>query len=95
VGSGGPAPKKRIAPESGLEPHFHVTDATYEVAPDGTILVSCYEEIHGELRLLYFMTVTASTLAVMARKAQQIAGEAHNLAIFRDFKDDGGTGERH
>jgi hypothetical protein len=86
---GGP---KKIAPESGLEPHFHVTNATYEVAPDGTILVSCYEEIRGELRLLYFMTVTPATLSVMSRSAMQIAGDAHNATMFRGFTEmeDGG-----
>jgi hypothetical protein len=68
------------APQSGLEPHFHITHAEYETREDGTICVSAFEERRGELILRYTCTITAPNLIRVSRVASSMAAEAHQVA---------------
>jgi hypothetical protein len=86
-------PARRIAPETGLEPHFHITDCTYEVTSDGTILIADYEEVHGELRLVCYRTVMPTNLSIMASAALKTSADAYNSSIFRDFTKSGDGGD--
>lgn len=70
---------RRYAPNTGLEPHFHITHAEFEVSPDGTITIMVYEERRDELVLRFSCTVMAQNLIRMARAASTIAAEAHNV----------------
>ena len=84
--------KTPIAPETGLEPHFHVTHVMHEVASDGTVMIYCYEERRGELRLQYTATMMPSNLISAARAASIIAADAHNMREFlKVFGETNGT----
>jgi hypothetical protein len=86
-------PKARVyAPQSGLEPHFHITHAEYEASSDGTITVCAYEERRGELILRYTCTITAPNLIRSSRAASTMAAEAHNLFEFAKMRIEDGTG---
>jgi hypothetical protein len=87
-------PKARVyAPQSGLEPHFHITRHEYEVSPDGTVTICAYEERRGELILRYTSTMTAPNLIRSSRAGSTMAAEAHNLFEFAKMRfEDGGTG---
>lgn len=87
-----PKPERRIIPESGLEPHFHITDVTYEILADGNLHISAYEERRGELRLQFSVTMMPANLLRAARAATAVAADAHNVAMFRDLL---GNGEPH
>lgn len=92
MGSGN-ALAKKLTVETGSEPHFHVTDGTYETAPDGTVLFTGYEEIRGELRAIFHVTLTPAVLAKLARAGQHAAADAHNLIMLQGFSD--ASDDRH
>ena len=87
VAGGDPKPR-RIAPETGLEPHFHINDAIFEVTSDGSILVTAYEEMHGVLKPAFHVTVMPANLLTMAQKAFKAVADAHNVKILQAFVDD-------
>lgn len=86
--TGNPKPTRPIAPETGREMHYHVTDGTFEIASDGTVLFTGYEDVHGQARVRFYATVTPQVLARLARIALQAAADAHNLGEFQAFLDD-------
>jgi hypothetical protein len=83
-----PSTKRLIAPETGLEPHVHVTDADFEVQADGTILITAYEERRGVLIPRVLHTVMPANLIRMAAKAARVGAEAHNMSLFRGYLED-------
>lgn len=89
MGSRNAAARMPIAPETGAEPHFHVTDAVYEIQVDGTIRVSIYEEVHGELVLRCTATVMPGNLERMSRKSGYAAAEARSQLTFLTILDGG------
>jgi hypothetical protein len=93
---GSQRPKPRVyAPQSGLEPHFHITNVEYEASSDGTITVSAYEERKGELILRYTCTITATNLIRSARAASVMAADAHNISEWAKFHSEGSGGNGH
>lgn len=79
------AKPRTISPESGLEPRFHIVDADFEITSDGTVLVTGYEERHGQLIPAMFATVTPANLIRMAAKATRVGAEAINVKVFQTF----------
>jgi hypothetical protein len=90
MGSTTPPNPKPIAPESGLEPAFHVTDVHFEISSDGSVLISLYEERRGELRLQATLHMMPLNVLKAARTASTIAAEAHNVGEWamaaKDFR---------
>jgi hypothetical protein len=84
---GSQRPRPRVyAPQSGLEPHFHITSVEYEAS----ITVCAYEERKGELILRYTCTITATNLIRTARAASVMAAEAHNMSEWHKMTTENG-----
>ncbi len=83
---------KKPTTETGLEPHFHITETRYEVSSDGNLIGYAYEEIRGELRLQYTVVITAANLLKAARAAMQASAETHNATQWsQDMGEDGSS----
>lgn len=95
MGGSGPAKPKRIAPETGLEPHFHIVDGTFEVSSDGTVLFTGYEAIRGELRVTFYVTMTPQVVLALSRSGMQTGADAHNVSVFQQFTEGDGSSESH
>jgi hypothetical protein len=93
---GSQRPKPRVyAPESGLEPHFHITHVEHEVSTDGTVTICCYEERRRELVLRYTVTMTATNLILAARSGATIGADAYNVSEFQKVLAGRGDGNSH
>jgi hypothetical protein len=93
---GSQRPKPRVyAPQSGLEPHFHVTDTEYEISSDGTVTICHYEKRRGELVLRLTMTMTATNLILACRGGSTIGADAYNIGEFQKMLIEDGGGNGH
>lgn len=79
-----PEPEREYI-ESGSEPEYFATSFRMESAGAGNIRVYVYSERHHkELHLLFTAVVPAQALAMMGRQALTAAGDAHNIAVWKD-----------
>jgi hypothetical protein len=72
-----------IGPETGAEPHYHITDIVTELEEDGTITIRVYQLQRDELRLQFSVTVMAANLIRMGRAAMAAGAEGVNSDVWR------------
>jgi hypothetical protein len=65
--------------ETGGEPEFFVTDATYEFIDREHVMVRCFRRQRGALRLQFTCIVPTTNLSIIARQAAQASAEAHTI----------------